>query len=108
MSLCIDLRGRAMIVVGGARGIGAAVVRKGAECGSNVAWTCSAVPARSDASEVLLAETRALGAESLYAKVDCTDESATESLVARIKERFGRIDHWCSALGTRAPFRCSS
>ena len=42
--LNIDLKNKVTLVVGGARGIGAAVVREAAGAGSRVVWTCLDIP----------------------------------------------------------------
>jgi 3-oxoacyl-[acyl-carrier protein] reductase len=87
--ISIDLSGKAVVVIGGSRGIGAAIVRRSAEAGGRVAWSYheSAGP-----SEALLAEVRKRGAEAFHARADCTDEKAIRSLIEQATARWGRLD----------------
>jgi NAD(P)-dependent dehydrogenase (short-subunit alcohol dehydrogenase family) len=98
--LTFDLKGKTTLVIGGARGIGAAIVRVAAQSGSNVVWTC-----RSDveASEKLLRETVEYGIEAFYEKVDCTDEQATIALIAKIMSKWGHIDNLVHCAGYTSP-----
>lgn len=98
--LKIDFKNKVSLVVGGARGIGAAIVKALAEAGSNVVWTCLD---DINASDALVSYTQQLGVESFYRKVDCTDEQNTIKLVDEIKEEFNTIDHLVYCAGYTSP-----
>jgi NAD(P)-dependent dehydrogenase (short-subunit alcohol dehydrogenase family) len=84
----ISLAGQTALITGGGRGIGRAIALAVARAGANVAVTAR--------SEDQLAETvRAIesaGGRALYHRVDVTDQSAVDALVARVNERLGPID----------------
>jgi len=101
--LTIELKDNITLVIGGARGIGASVVKAAAEAGSHVVWTCLDIAADTGASEALLEETGKLGVKSFYRKVDCTNEPETTRLVNEIKERFGRVDNLVHCAGYTSP-----
>jgi 3-oxoacyl-[acyl-carrier protein] reductase len=96
----INLKNKISLVVGGARGIGAAIVKAAAQAGSHVVWTC-----QSDikASEKLLDETKNIGVKSFYKVIDCTNEKDTFKLVIEIIEKFGRIDCLVHNAGYTSP-----
>ncbi len=98
-----DIKGKTTVVIGGARGIGAAVVKAAARCGSNVVWTCLDVDADISASEKLLLETAENGVEAFYEKVDCTDETATGNLIIKIKDKWGKVDFLAHCAGFTSP-----
>ncbi len=101
--ISIDLKGETSLVIGGARGIGAAVVKAAAEAGSNVVWTCLDIPVDIDASEELLKETEKLGVKSFYRKINCTDEKATAGLIDEINGKFGKVDNLVHCAGYTSP-----
>ncbi len=79
--------GRAIIVTGGSRGLGAALIRAFLACGDRVA-TCSRTPT---------AETDSLAAEAgpdrfYFEAIDLTDREAANPFVRNVVERFGAID----------------
>jgi 3-oxoacyl-[acyl-carrier protein] reductase len=102
-TLSISLEGKTTLVVGGARGIGAAVVRTAAKGGSNVVWTCLDIPVDTEASEALLEECSKYKVDAFYEKVDCTDESGAASLIRKIMEKRGRIDNLVHCAGYTSP-----
>ncbi|MFH1572966.1 MAG: 3-oxoacyl-[acyl-carrier-protein] reductase [Acidobacteriota bacterium] len=83
------LEGRVAIVTGGSRGIGRAICLELARRGCDVAFNYarSAESAERLASEIVYSGRRARP----YA-ADCRDAAAIESMVAGVKEEFGRID----------------
>jgi len=95
----IDLSGEVTLVVGGARGIGSAVVNMAAESGSDVIWTCLDIPADIEASDELLVRAEKLGVKSFYRTIDCRNERETLLLTGELKERFGRIDNLVHCAG---------
>jgi 3-oxoacyl-[acyl-carrier protein] reductase len=99
----ISLADRAVAVVGGSRGIGAAVVRLAARAGAKVAWTHRGVEPGASASAALAAELAAEGAEAFHVAADCTDAEATAGFVARVVERWGRLDGLVVNAGFTSP-----
>lgn len=83
------LAGRVVLVTGSSRGIGAEVAVKAAAAGARVAihYHRSA-----EHAERTLERARAAGAEAESFTADLRDGPAAEALVARVIERFGRVD----------------
>src|SRR5258708_29012864 len=75
------------LVLGGSRGIGAAIVRGLAADGASVALTYAKSPDRA-AESVHAAE--ALGASAIMIEADSADPEAVQGAVAQTVERFGR------------------
>lgn len=78
------LNGKIALVTGGSRGIGAAIVRRLAEEGAQVAFTYSA---SKDAAEKLASE---VGGRAYHA--DASDVAALPNLAQKVIDDFGRID----------------
>jgi 3-oxoacyl-[acyl-carrier protein] reductase len=83
------LEGKAALVTGGSRGIGAAIVRRLAADGAVV--TFSYVANESAAAEVV-AEVRAAGGTAFAVQADQADLSGTEELFERALEPTGSLD----------------
>jgi 3-oxoacyl-[acyl-carrier protein] reductase len=83
------LQSKVALVFGGSRGIGAAVVRRLAEEGADVALTYVSAPGK--AAEVVEA-VEAAGGKALAVKADSADAAAIKDAVARAVARFGRLD----------------
>jgi len=101
--LTIDLSGMASAVIGGSRGIGAAICRTIAQAGGDVAWTHTGSDAGMAASEALVTELEAMGRRALHRATDATDESATERFVAEVADALGRIDALVYNAGFTSP-----
>jgi 3-oxoacyl-[acyl-carrier protein] reductase len=99
----IDLTGRVTLVIGGTRGIGAAIVKAAAGAGSKVAWTGPDVEKDTAASEELLAELAGKGYLVRNGVVDCTQESATLAFVEKIASEWGRMDNLVYCAGFTSP-----
>ena len=93
MEMIVDekrkLLGKVAMVFGGSRGIGAAIVRRLAEDGADVALTY--VSAANKAAETVEA-VDATGRRALAIKADSADAAAIRDAVAQADDRFGRLD----------------
>ena len=78
-----------MVVTGGSRGIGAAVVLAAAAAGHDVVVNHAT---RSDAAEQVAARARTLGARALVVRADVADEAAVTAMFAAVDAEFGRLD----------------
>ncbi len=85
------LRGRVVLVTGGSRGIGAEVAVKAAAEGATVAVHYRTAPEAAQRTMARISEGRA-GAEADAFAADIAVGAEAEQLVARVIERFGRID----------------
>lgn len=102
--IAVDLTGKAALVTGGARGIGAAVVRRLACAGAHVLLTDLPGEEHRKIARQLVEEVRSSGgmADEAPARAESTDElvSAAEAAVAR----FGRLDILVTCAGTTSRF----
>lgn len=80
------LKGKAALVTGASRGIGAAIAKALAAAGADVAITYSASPAK---AEQVVQE---MGGEAFAIQADSADAKAVEAAVAETAKRFGRFD----------------
>ncbi|MFB9908808.1 3-oxoacyl-ACP reductase family protein [Allokutzneria oryzae] len=84
-----ELAGRAALVTGGSRGIGAAIARRLAELGADVAITY--VSAKDRADEVV-DQIKAKGGRAVAIPADNVDATAVVSAVDQAAAEFGRLD----------------
>ncbi len=90
--LTIDLRGRIALIVGGSRGIGAAVTETLAEAGAFVTFTHTGNPRGRDKIEALLTRVQDKGGKALGIALDACDLEGTVALAGDIVARHGKID----------------
>ncbi|MDP9290753.1 MAG: 3-oxoacyl-ACP reductase FabG [Verrucomicrobiota bacterium] len=83
------LKNKCALITGGSRGIGAAIVKRLASEGANVALTYSSSPDK--ANEVVKAA-QGLGVKSLAIQADSADASAVTAAVERTVAELGAID----------------
>jgi 3-oxoacyl-[acyl-carrier protein] reductase len=84
-----DLNGKVALIVGGTRGIGAAISRKMAADGAAVAMIYLS---RADEAAMLAAEIEAAGAMTFVIQADVADPAALLDAIDAAVERFGRLD----------------
>jgi acetoacetyl-CoA reductase len=84
-----DLTGKACLVTGGSRGIGRAIAL---ELGRNCASVAVGYANNKDAADEVVAEIASSGGDSFALGFDVGDPAAIEPAVARVVERFGKID----------------
>lgn len=94
----IDLSGRVVLVTGAAGNLGAAASATAARCGAVLALADRAMDRIHAAAPALAASSSNLA----IADVDLTSPESTAALVARVVERFGRVD---AAINTVGGFR---
>ena len=92
----IALPGRTALVTGGSRGIGRAVVVMLAQAGADVAV---GYRSRAAEAEAVAAEVAALGRRGIAVGGDLADAAASERIVARTLEAFGRLDIFVANAG---------
>nr|WP_275671198.1 3-oxoacyl-ACP reductase family protein [Sphingopyxis sp. BSN-002] len=84
-----NLTGKAALVTGGSRSIGAAIARRLAADGAAVAITYSASP---DSAASVVAEIEAAGGKAIAIAADAGDPDAVRAAVIQTVEAFGGID----------------
>src|SRR4051812_45269361 len=83
------LKGKAALVTGGSRGIGAAIARALAAEGADVAIS---YVASADKANALVAELQASGSRAAAFQADQADTTQAARLVQSVADRFGRLD----------------
>ncbi len=84
-----DLRGKTALVTGASRGLGAAIARKLAACGAQVAINYFGSPQK---ARQLLDEVRQAGGGAEVFQADVRDEAAVSGMVAQVTKAFGPLD----------------
>jgi 3-oxoacyl-[acyl-carrier protein] reductase len=87
--MSLPLQGKAALVTGGSRGIGAAIAKKLAQDGADVALTYTSAAGRAQA---VVAEIEAAGRRGLAIAADNRDAVAIEAAVEEAAAAFGRLD----------------
>lgn len=84
-----NLDGKVALIVGGSRGIGAAISRRMAADGASVAMIHLS---RADEAAALAAEIEAAGTRTLVIQADVADPAALSDAIDATMRRFGRLD----------------
>ena len=99
----LSLNGQRTLVIGGARGIGAAIVRMAASAGSDVAWTHLDTEPDRNATEALAEELSATGTRVFHGAVDCTDADASKQFFQGLESSWGGLEHLVYSAGYTSP-----
>ncbi|HEX8604757.1 MAG TPA: SDR family oxidoreductase [Pseudoduganella sp.] len=91
-----SLKGKVALVTGGSRGIGAAIVKRLAAQGANVAFNYAKSP---DRAAQVINEIESLGVKGLALQADQADTAAIGALVNKVHEHFGRLDILVNSAG---------
>lgn len=91
-----SLKGKVALVTGGSRGIGAAIVKRLAAQGANVAFNYAK---SSERAAQVVAEIEGLGVKALALPADQADAKAVGALVKQVHEHFGRLDILVNSAG---------
>jgi 3-oxoacyl-[acyl-carrier protein] reductase len=90
------LQGKVALVTGGSRGIGAAIARRLADDGADVAISYAA---SADKADAVVKELKAKGVRALAFKADQADAAQVNSLVKQVAERLGGLDILVNSAG---------
>jgi 3-oxoacyl-[acyl-carrier protein] reductase len=94
------LEGKIALVTGGSRGIGAAIAKRLAADGANVAITYTK---GADAAASVVKEIERSGRKAIAIQADATDAKAVEAAVEKVVATFGRLDILVNNAGTAIP-----
>jgi 3-oxoacyl-[acyl-carrier protein] reductase len=95
-----QLEGKIALITGGSRGIGAAIAKRLAADGANVAITYTK---GADAAESVVKEIEAAGGKAIAIQADATDADAVKAAVEKTVATFGRLDVLVNNAGTAIP-----
>jgi 3-oxoacyl-[acyl-carrier protein] reductase len=94
------LEGKIALVTGGSRGIGAAIAKRLAADGANVAITYTK---GADAAALVVEKIKSSGGKAVAIQADATDARAVEAAVEKTVATFGRLDILVNNAGTAIP-----
>lgn len=96
----VSLRGRAAVITGGGRGIGAAIARRLAEAGADLT-----IGDLDEASAAAVAEEmrQRFQVRAVGTRLDVTNSASVAALAALTETTFGRIDIWVNNVGVFPP-----
>jgi len=94
------LEGKIALVTGGSRGIGAAIAKRLAEDGANVAITYTK---GADAAAIVVKQIERTGRKAIAIQADAVDAAAVKAAVEKTVSTFGRLDVLVNNAGTAIP-----
>src|SRR5271169_6321899 len=97
-----NLEGKIALVTGGSRGIGAAIAKRLASDGANVAITYTK---GADAAASVVKEIERAGGKAIAIQADAADADASKAAVEKTVATFGRLDVLVNNAGTAIPKR---
>jgi len=97
-----NLEGKVALITGGSRGIGAAIAKRLAADGANVAITYTK---GADAAASIVKEIERAGRKAIGIQADAADADAVKAAVEKTVTTFGRLDILVNNAGTAVPKR---
>src|SRR5712664_3903431 len=97
-----QLADKVALVTGGSRGIGAAIAKRLAADGANVAITYTK---GADAAALVVKEIERAGRKAIAIRADAADADAVKAAVEKTVTTFGRLDILVNNAGTAVPKR---
>jgi len=100
------MKGKIAIVIGGSRGIGAAVCRELMTLGCDVAFTHLGTEEDKKGAAKLHEFAASARRQCLDAPIDCTDNDKTVDMVTDVQKKWARIDYlvYCAGFTNPTPF----